>query len=263
MKHLLLFLLTMSTIYSCSNDTYSLQEIDNSKSQSLRQSNYSNCMSSFDNSINPFIWMADYHNTHVDQIGEAFFMNPTKEGFKSEVEKVAPYYNDLPFQFYGVLDKTETFHQYIERQNHYTDSAKEYTKQMLNVIDNDIDVIKEIQSIELEIMNDVDLNNIEKEGLLQGAAICQGSYCYWTNNSAKWLPEGTTSVRAPQWVKEIIKADFVAGVATAMAIGIGWVVPPAAVGGALATVGTAAGASAAMGIWMVGDYVLSQLTGWW
>jgi hypothetical protein len=64
----------------------------------------------------------------------------------------------------------------------------------------------------------------------------------------------------------LVLIDLIAGVATAVGIGVGWIVPPVAVGGTVATIGVAAGFSVATALWIGVKWVYNKIgenTGWW
>jgi len=245
-------------MFSCSQDnSLTVNELSIEELSSV--DNYSTCMDSFNPSSNPFIWMAQYHNNNLKEIYAKVQLNPTMETFRSEVYAIAPEIELYPFQFSGIINDKETYEDYFNRQSYLSPLVKDYANQMIDIVYEYNDVISALQLVEEEILNDDNLTNIERDALLQGYAICQGSYCYWENNHLDW----SNSKQVPDWLKTVISADAVTALSMAIGIGIGWLIPPVTVGATIWTAGSSVGVSAATGLVLGANWVLEQFTDWW
>lgn len=265
-KILILFVFLI-TITSCTKDNKFTNNNDNiliSKIQkNFQTQEYTSCMSLFSSSPNPYIWMAEYHNENTDRIFHVVKDLPKGErsiAFKNELSVIAPNFDQIPFQFTDVFNGSETYNDYVNRQTHFSKKVKFYANEMLDLMSADINVISNLQVLELEIISDASLNTMEREGLLQGLAIAQGSYCYWSTNYAKWYVNNN---KAPQWVKNIAMADAAMAISVAVGIGAGWIVPGANVTAAGLTAGMAAGTSIGAGLATAANWLLEEFTSWW
>ena len=109
------------------------------------------------------------------------------------------------------------------------------------------------------IMSDSELLDFEKEALEIGIIIALYSDCYWSTNFGDWSQTRSAA-------GDIVGADVIGGVATAICLGLGVAVPPAGVAAGAVVAGTAFASSAATGIWKAGRWLYRDIgrnTGWW
>jgi len=167
--------------------------------------------------------------------------------------------SSISFPLDSILSPNQfDFYDFVESYPYFSQGVKLYTMKLLDHIYDGLN-IDSLNALQFKVVNDPNLLDFEVEALEIGIIIALYSNCYWTSNFGNW------SQNRSAW-GDIVGADAIGGVATAICLGLGVAFPPAGVTAGAVVAGTAFASSAATGIWKAGSWVVRDIgrnTGWW
>ncbi len=167
--------------------------------------------------------------------------------------------SSISFPLDSILSPNEfDFYNFVNSYSYFSDGVKFYMVELLDHIYNGLNV-NSLNILRDNIMSDSELLDFEKEALEIGIIIALYSDCYWSTNFGDWSQTRSAA-------GDIVGADVIGGVATAICLGLGVAVPPAGVAAGAVVAGTAFASSAATGIWKAGRWLYRDIgrnTGWW